>query len=65
MRRISFFAISEKYRENKLGRKLFQSVVDYIKSQNISDFYLFTDTRCNHLFYEHMGFVRYCEKTSN
>lgn len=59
---LSFFAISEKCRGKGLGRKLFQSVVDYMKLQNISEIYLFTDTSCNYLFYEHLGLTRRCEK---
>lgn len=59
---LAFFAISEKCRGKGLGKKLFQTVVDYMKSQDISSFYLFTDTSCNYPFYEHMGLIRRCEK---
>lgn len=59
---LAFFAISEKCRGKGLGKQLFQSVVDYMKSQHIFKFYLFTDTSCNYLFYEHMGLTRRCEK---
>ena len=45
-----------------LGRKLFQTVVDYMKSRGTSAFYLFTDTSCNYPFYEHLGLTRRCEK---
>ena len=37
---------------------LFHSVLAYMKSQSISDFYLYTDTSCNFGFYEHQGMVR-------
>lgn len=59
---LAFFAISEKCRGKGLGRKLFQTVVEYMKTKNISEFYLFTDTSCNYLFYEHLGLTRCCEK---
>ena len=59
---VVFFAISEKCRGKGLGRKLFQTVTDYMKSQHISEFYLFTDTSCNYPFYEHLGLIRRCEK---
>ena len=59
---LAFFVISEKCRGKGLGKKLFQTVVDYMKSQDISNFYLFTDTSCNYPFYEHMGLTRRCEK---
>lgn len=59
---LAFFAISEKCRGKGLGRKLFQTVVDYMNSNDISEFYLFTDTSCNYPFYEHLGLIRRCEK---
>ena len=59
---LAFFAIREKYRGKGLGRELFQTVVDYMKSNSISAFYLFTDTSCNYPFYEHLGLTRCCEK---
>lgn len=59
---LAFFAISEKCRGIGLGKKLFQTVADYMRLQNISHFYLFTDTSCNYPFYEHMGLIRRCEK---
>lgn len=59
---VVFFAISEKCRGKGLGRRLFQTVTDYMKSQHISEFYLFTDTSCNYPFYEHLGLIRRCEK---
>lgn len=59
---LAFFAINKKCRGKGLGRRLFQSVADYMKSQNISEFYLFTDTSCNYPFYEHLGLTRRCEK---
>lgn len=59
---LAFFAISEQCRGKGLGRKLFESVVEYMRSQDISQFYLFTDTSCNYPFYEHLGLIRRCEK---
>jgi len=59
---VAFFAISEKCRGKGLGRKLFQTVVAYMRSRNISEFYLFTDTSCNYPFYEHLGMKRCGEK---
>lgn len=59
---LAFFAISEKCHGKGLGRKLFQTVVDYMHTQNIPEFYLFTDTSCNYPFYEHLGMKRCGEK---
>lgn len=62
---LAFFAIDEKCRGKGLGNQLFGTVVEYMKSQNISEFYLFTDTSCNYPFYEHMGLKRRCKKTQD
>lgn len=59
---LAFFAISEKCRGKGLGRKLFQTVVEYMYAHNIPAFYLFTDTSCNYPFYEHLGMKRCGEK---
>lgn len=59
---LAFFAISEQCRGKGLGRKLFETAVDYMRSQNIPEFYLFTDTSCNYPFYEHIGLMRRIEK---
>ena len=59
---LAFFAIRRKCRGQGLGRKLFQTVVEYMKSRGITEFYLFTDTSCNYPFYEHLGLTRRCQK---
>lgn len=59
---LAFFVIDEICRGQGLGKTLFQSLVDYMKSQDIPEFYLFTDTSCNYPFYEHLGLIRRGEK---
>ena len=59
---LAFFAVDESCRGKGLGRKLFEALVAYMRSQEISRFYLFTDTSCNYAFYEHLGMVRRGEK---
>lgn len=59
---LAFFALRENCRGKGLGRRLFQSAVDYMRSKGIHEFYLFTDTSCNYPFYEHLGLQRRCEK---
>ena len=59
---LAFFAIDESCRGKGLGRKLFEALVRYMQSQDISRFYLFTDTSCNYAFYEHLGMMRQAEK---
>lgn len=62
---LSFFAVSAASRGKGVGKMLFQSMTDYMKSQNISDYFLFTDTSCNYGFYEHQGLQRRCEKSTS
>ena len=45
-----------------LGKKLFAKAKEYMKSDGMNDFYLFTDTTCNFGFYEHNGMTRRGEK---
>ncbi len=60
---VAFFAISSKARGKGIGKKMFCDMLKYMKSQNINDFYLFTDTTCNYGFYEHQGMTRRNEKS--
>ncbi len=60
---IAFFAVSAAARKKGIGKLLFQSALDYMKSQHIEKFYLFTDTSCNYGFYEHQGMERRCAKS--
>lgn len=55
---VAFFAVNAKYRGMGLGNKLFEAAQDYMKGQQISSFFLFTDTTCNYPFYEHRGMKR-------
>lgn len=60
---VSFFAIDESYRGLGIGKNLFESLLYYMKEQNIQCFYLYTDTSCNYGFYEHQGMKREYEKS--
>lgn len=55
---LAFFAVSASTRGKGVGKELFQNLLSYMKSQDIGQFYLFTDTSCNYGFYEHQGMVR-------
>ncbi len=59
---LAFFAVSAACRGKGIGKALFEHLKAYMKSQNISSFYLFTDTSCNYPFYEHAGMKRRQEK---
>lgn len=59
---LALFAIDPKYRCKGIGKQLFSEVLMYMKSQQLSEFYLYTDSSCNYNFYEHQGMHRRCEK---
>lgn len=61
---LAFFAINKNYRGKGIGKALFEKVKEYMRSQNIHNFYLFTDTSCNYGFYEHQGMKRQQETKS-
>lgn len=62
---LALFAVDSSCRGKGIGKKLFQSALDYIQQQELNEFYLFTDTSCNYGFYEHQGMIRRCEKKHN
>lgn len=62
---VAFFAISSKARGNGIGKEMFGDMLKYMKSQNVNNFYLYTDTSCNYGFYEHQGMKRCAEKSQN
>ena len=55
---LAFFVLSEDCRGTGIGKALFGRLLDYMKSQDIDNFYLYTDSSCNYGFYEHQGMVR-------
>lgn len=59
---LALFAVSAKCRGKGIGKILFQAALDYMKQEELEDFYLFTDTSCNYGFYEHQGMARRIEK---
>ena len=59
---VFFFAVSSRARGKGIGKELFRSLLDYMKSQKLKNFYLFTDTCCNYGFYEHQGMIRRGQK---
>lgn len=59
---LALFAVSSSCRGKGIGKMLFQSALDYMRQENLKEFYLFTDTSCNYGFYEHQGMKRQLEK---
>lgn len=59
---VAFFAVDKQCRGYGIGKQLFSKLNDYMESECVKNYYLFTDTSCNYGFYEHQGMVRRCEK---
>lgn len=57
-----FFAVDQNVRGLGIGKALFSQAQAYLKSENIPQFYLYTDSTCNYQFYEHQGLERIGEK---
>lgn len=47
---------------SSIDEELFHSLLSYMRSEHIQQFFLFTDTSCNYQFYEHQGMTRGCQK---
>lgn len=60
---LTLFVIRSDQRGAGIGNKLFGNFMNYLKSQCVKNFYLFTDTTCNYGFYEHKGLSRIGEKS--
>ncbi len=57
-----FFALDKKARGLGIGKHLLNLAKDYMLSNNMNNFYLYTDVSCNYEFYENQGFSRIGEK---
>ncbi|EJE4604358.1 GNAT family N-acetyltransferase [Listeria monocytogenes] len=60
---LAFFVVDGNQRGSGIGKQLYQQFLDYMTSENLKTFYLFTDTTCNFGFYEHQGLERLAEET--
>ena len=60
---IVFFAVSADNRGTGVGKALFEKALDYMQTQKIDNFYLYTDTSCNYEFYERQGMQKIAKKT--
>lgn len=61
---LEFFAVSEKARGKKVGKKLLNELVSYFRETKANKIYVYTDTRSNYGFYDHNGFVRLDEEVT-
>ena len=55
---LSFFAIHPDYHGIGIGKELYRRFFNYMNSENIQHFYVFTDTTCNFGFYESRNMLR-------
>ncbi|RRJ64630.1 GNAT family N-acetyltransferase [Paenibacillus oralis] len=61
---LEFFAVSEEARGKKIGKKLFNELISYLRDTKANKIYVYTDTMSNYGFYEHNGFVRLDEEVT-
>ena len=59
---LSFFAVRKDCQGIGIGKTLFQKFSNYLKENNITNLYLYTDTYCNYKFYEYFGMHKNKEK---
>lgn len=62
---VAFFAMDSRFRGKGIGKSLFHALLSYMRSENLHDIYLYTDTSCNYGFYEHQGMTRRCARETN
>lgn len=60
---LAFFAVREDCRGLGVGKRLYEKLLSYMKSQQIQHFFLYTDTSCNYPFYEHQGLKQRCRES--
>lgn len=61
---LEFFAVSEEARGKKIGKKLFNELISYLRDTKAKKIYVYTDTMSNYGFYEHHGFIRLDEEAT-
>lgn len=59
---LEFFALRADTRGSGIGKSLFNSFADFMKSRDLKSFYLYTDSTCNVGFYDHLGLGRIAEE---
>lgn len=59
---LAFFAMDSEYRGLGIGKSLFEMAKSYMESNNLDDFFLFTDSSCNFKFYDHLGMKKITKK---
>lgn len=55
---VVFFAVGAHQRGLGMGRGLWNDAMEYLRSQCVQQFYLYTDSTCDFAFYEHQGLER-------
>lgn len=55
---LEFFAVSEKSRGKKVGKKLLNELFSYFRNTKVNKIYVYTDTISNYGFYDCNGFKR-------
>ncbi len=59
---LAFFAVRSDQRGTGIGKELYLRFLDYLKTFEAEQFFLYTDSSCNYGFYEHQGLERLAEQ---
>lgn len=52
---LTLFVMADGYQGKGIGKTLYQAAISYFEQQKVTNFYLFTDTKCHYQFYEYQG----------
>ncbi|PTM58752.1 GNAT family N-acetyltransferase [Desmospora activa] len=61
---LEFFAVSEEARGKKIGTKLFNELISYLRNTKANKIYVYTDTMSSYGFYDHNRFIRLDEEVT-
>ncbi|CAM4131027.1 MULTISPECIES: GNAT family N-acetyltransferase [Bacillus cereus group] len=62
---IQLFIVSEESRGLGVGKSLLSHLFQYMKKEDVTSLYLYTDNECNYEFYDRQNFQRIQEKAVN
>lgn len=59
---LTLLIVKEGHKGEGIGNTLYNTFLNYLNLQRLSNFFVFTDSSCNYPFYEHKGLRREAEK---
>ncbi|EFG26762.2 GNAT family acetyltransferase [Scardovia inopinata] len=59
---IVLFIVDDTVRGQGVGKTLWQAMIQFLSTHGVDNYYLYTDTECNFMFYEYQGLTRVTEQ---